>query len=123
MAIKARISRAWLLKGKSSHAASLTSGALLTDSCDSFGWVNASYVYGLQIVSEHMKRALGAVTSWDTFQKMTNAGSAKEAADVLHEARLHDQEDAGKLSVAEHVHRAAAASSHGHEHETNHKAT
>ena len=47
----------------------------------SFGWVNASYVYGLQIVNAHMKRALGAVTTWDTFKKMTegNAAAAKEA--------------------------------------------
>jgi alpha,alpha-trehalase len=40
-----------------------------------FGWVNASYVYGLQIVNAHMKRALGAVTSWETFQKMTDSAS------------------------------------------------
>ena len=37
-----------------------------------FGWVNASYVYALQIVNAHMKRALGAITSWDTFKKMTS---------------------------------------------------
>lgn len=36
-----------------------------------FGWVNASYVYGLQIVTAHMKRALGACTPYDTFQRMT----------------------------------------------------
>lgn len=37
----------------------------------SFGWVNASYVYGLTIVNTHMKRALGALTPWDTFHRMT----------------------------------------------------
>lgn len=36
-----------------------------------FGWVNASYVYGLTIVNAHMKRALGACTPWDTFERMT----------------------------------------------------
>lgn len=41
----------------------------ITDLRNSFGWVNASYVYGLQIVNSHMKRALGAVTPWDTFKK------------------------------------------------------
>ncbi|KAK6406443.1 alpha,alpha-trehalase nth1 [Oleoguttula sp. CCFEE 5521] len=38
---------------------------------EGFGWVNASYVYGLQIVNAHMKRALGAITEWDTFKKAT----------------------------------------------------
>lgn len=36
-----------------------------------FGWVNASYVYGLQIVNAHMRRALGACTPYDTFCKAT----------------------------------------------------
>ena len=52
-----------------------------------FGWVNASYVYGLQIVNSHMKRALGAVANWDVFQKMTQAPTAAAAQQVLHEAR------------------------------------
>ena len=39
---------------------------------EGFGWVNASYVYGLQIVNAHMKRALGAVTPWNTFKRMTD---------------------------------------------------
>lgn len=34
-----------------------------------FGWVNASYIYGLQIVNAHMKRALGAITPWEAFEK------------------------------------------------------
>ena len=37
----------------------------------SFGWVNASYVYGLNIVRAHMKRALGACTPFETFNKAT----------------------------------------------------
>lgn len=36
-----------------------------------FGWVNASYVYGLTIVNTHMKRALGTCTPWETFRKAT----------------------------------------------------
>ncbi|KAI9780669.1 MAG: alpha,alpha-trehalase nth1 [Geoglossum umbratile] len=38
---------------------------------EGFGWVNASYIYGLQIVNAHMKRALGACTPYDTFVKAT----------------------------------------------------
>jgi len=40
---------------------------------EGFGWVNASYVYGLQLVNAHMKRALGACTPYDTFIKATEA--------------------------------------------------
>jgi hypothetical protein len=34
-----------------------------------FGWVNASYVYGLQIVDAHQRRALGTLTPWDKYAK------------------------------------------------------
>ena len=37
----------------------------------SFGWVNASYVYGLTLINAHMKRAMGALTTWDTYVKAT----------------------------------------------------
>ena len=40
----------------------------------SFGWVNASYIYGLQIVNAHMRRALGACTPYETFVKATQVG-------------------------------------------------
>lgn len=36
-----------------------------------FGWVNASYVYGLALVPMHMRRALGILTPWDRFKKAT----------------------------------------------------
>ena len=36
-----------------------------------FGWVNASYVYGLSLINVHMKRALGTLTPWTTFEKAT----------------------------------------------------
>jgi len=60
----------------------------------SFGWVNASYVYGLQIVNAHMKRALGAVTPWDTFRAMTQ-GDPKAAREAF--------EPPTSVHVAKHV--------------------
>ncbi|KAI9813190.1 MAG: alpha,alpha-trehalase nth1 [Thelocarpon impressellum] len=39
---------------------------------EGFGWVNASYVYGLEIIRAHMKRALGACTPYETFSKATD---------------------------------------------------
>ena len=36
-----------------------------------FGWVNASYVYGLQMVNAHMRRALGTLTPWEVYRKAT----------------------------------------------------
>ena len=38
---------------------------------EGFGWVNASYVLGLAIVDIHMKRALGTLTPWETFEEAT----------------------------------------------------
>ena len=58
---------------------------LLTCSCR-FGWVNASYVYGLQIVNAHMKRALGAITPWDAFQKATRGEYELEDHGSRHQA-------------------------------------
>ncbi|KAL4962796.1 alpha,alpha-trehalase [Aspergillus stella-maris] len=40
---------------------------------EGFGWVNASYVYGLDILNAHQRRALGAVTPWDTYNKAVAA--------------------------------------------------
>ena len=48
----------------------------LTDG-NSFGWVNASYIYGLQIVNVHMQRALGALVSWDEFRERVVAGEGE----------------------------------------------
>jgi hypothetical protein len=45
-----------------------------------FGWVNASYVYGLQIMNVHMRRALGTLTSYDTFIKAVEANREKVLA-------------------------------------------
>lgn len=38
---------------------------------EGFGWVNASYVLALDIVDSHMRRALGALTPWETFEQAT----------------------------------------------------
>ncbi|CAK7234756.1 alpha,alpha-trehalase nth1 [Sporothrix curviconia] len=37
---------------------------------EGFGWVNASYVYGLQLIGSHARNALGTMTPWESF---TNA--------------------------------------------------
>ena len=47
-----------------------------------FGWVNASYVYGLQIVNAHMKRALGTLTPYPTFIKAIEQNNEKTLADI-----------------------------------------
>ena len=63
-----------------------------------------------------MRRALGAVTPWDTFKQMTDA---QDAGEVLNKATEHDS-NAGKVHVTEHVHRAALP--HSHEDQVGHKA-
>lgn len=48
---------------------------------EGFGWVNASYIYGLQIVNGHMRRALGTLTPYDTFLRaveLSNEQALKE---------------------------------------------
>lgn len=56
-------------------------GPLLTRFCR-FGWVNASYVYGLQIVSAHMRRALGTLTPYETFVKALDENKAKALSEM-----------------------------------------
>ncbi|RHZ48953.1 alpha,alpha-trehalase, partial [Aspergillus thermomutatus] len=36
---------------------------------EGFGWVNASYVYGQEFLNAHQRRALGAITPWETYIK------------------------------------------------------
>lgn len=38
---------------------------------EGFGWVNASFVYGLKFLPMHMKRALGTITPWKIFEEKT----------------------------------------------------
>ena len=52
-----------------------------------FGWVNASYVYGLQLVNAHMKRALGTLTAWDDYARATST-IHEDVVDKLGEAVL-----------------------------------
>ncbi|KAJ5217152.1 Neutral trehalase [Penicillium chermesinum] len=47
---------------------------------EGFGWVNASYVYGLEILNAHMRRALGTITPYETYKKAVSAQEASEAA-------------------------------------------
>lgn len=47
-----------------------------------FGWVNASYVYGLQIVNAHMRRALGTLTPYETFVKAIEQNNEKSLAEL-----------------------------------------
>jgi hypothetical protein len=43
--------------------------------------VNASYVYGLNLIDDtRMQRALGTVTDWDTYKKMTDLNDEKHEA-------------------------------------------
>ncbi|KAF6842303.1 neutral trehalase [Colletotrichum musicola] len=49
---------------------------------EGFGWVNASYVYGLQIVNAHMRRALGTLTPYETFVKAIEQNNEKSLAEL-----------------------------------------
>jgi hypothetical protein len=47
-----------------------------------FGWVNASYVYGLQLINAHMRRALGTLTPYETFIKAVEGNREKALAEL-----------------------------------------
>lgn len=49
---------------------------------DRFGWVNASYIYGLQIVNAHMRRALGTLTPYEAFAKAMEQHHERELAQL-----------------------------------------
>ncbi|KAL3438522.1 neutral trehalase [Aspergillus tetrazonus] len=51
---------------------------------EGFGWVNASYVYGLEMLNAHQRRALGAVTPWETYSKAVSA----QGSDTVFENRF-----------------------------------
>ncbi|KAJ9141774.1 Trehalase [Pleurostoma richardsiae] len=50
---------------------------------EGFGWVNASYIYGLQIVNAHMRRALGTLTPYETFIKAIEDNRSKALAELV----------------------------------------
>ncbi|KFH45862.1 Neutral trehalase-like protein [Hapsidospora chrysogenum ATCC 11550] len=47
---------------------------------EGFAWVNASYVYGLQIINAHMRRALGTLTPYPTFVRAMELNEEKALA-------------------------------------------
>ncbi|ROT34622.1 trehalase [Sodiomyces alkalinus F11] len=49
---------------------------------EGFAWVNASYIYGLQIVNAHMRRALGTLTPYETFVKAVEQMQEKDLAEL-----------------------------------------
>lgn len=53
---------------------------------EGFGWVNASFVYGLSFLPIHMRRALGAITPWDTFEEKTMVKVDQAGEMVIQEA-------------------------------------
>ena len=86
MAIRAWISRALPRRGEfscRSSGAPVDATAADLGNPNSFGWVNASYVYGLQIVNAHMRRALGTLTPHETFVKAVEENKAKELAQLF----------------------------------------
>jgi hypothetical protein len=62
------------VKGKfySAFSSLVLESALILGLCR-FGWVNASYVYGLEILNAHMRRSLGAITPYETYKKAIEA--------------------------------------------------
>ncbi|KAF4455682.1 Neutral trehalase [Fusarium austroafricanum] len=50
---------------------------------EGFAWVNASYIYGLQIINAHMRRALGALTPYQTLIKAIEKNEEKTLAGLL----------------------------------------
>lgn len=58
-------------------------GPGLTGYWNRFGWVNASYIYGLQIVNAHMRRALGTLTPYETFVKALEENRNKTLAELV----------------------------------------
>lgn len=67
MGIKASISRVHLERGK--YYLFIQMIWLWSNIVTRFGWVNASYAYGLEFLNAHMRRALGAITPYETYIK------------------------------------------------------
>jgi alpha,alpha-trehalase len=47
------------------------SGQIRSANIHRFGWVNSSYVFGLQFMDAHARRCLGTLTDWEQFEKAT----------------------------------------------------
>lgn len=61
----------------------------LADRCR-FGWVNASYVYGLQHIDAFCTRALGTLSTWEQV--------SKQRATIFERDEMHDEEGTEKIS-------------------------
>ena len=85
MATKAWTSRVLRRKGESCHIIDLFARRCVDANPwnNRFGWVNASYVYGLQIVNAHMRRALGTLTPYETFVKALEENRAKALSEMV----------------------------------------
>ncbi|KAK5081974.1 alpha,alpha-trehalase nth1 [Lithohypha guttulata] len=60
---------------------------------EGFGWVNASFVYGLSFLPTHMKRALGTLTPWTLFEEKTAI-----KLDQHDELTIHEEDEEFKNS-------------------------
>lgn len=82
----------------------------------SFGWVNASYVYGLEMVNAHMRRALGTITTWETFKAATkgeyelpDTAPAIKATSTAHKRRSSLAEATANAKISAQKQAAAVA--------------
>jgi len=73
---------------------------------EGFGWVNASYVYGLSFLPMHMRRALGTLTPYDTFEKATKIklGAVEDLDDIIPQVptnrdKIQETKPLARLSV------------------------
>lgn len=87
MAIKVPTSKGSLVKGE----LWMHRGIVDVADGDRFGWVNASYVYGLSFLPMHMKRALGTLTPHETFAKATEIKLALD--DTIQEGSDESRQD------------------------------
>ncbi|KAJ9604149.1 alpha,alpha-trehalase nth1 [Cladophialophora chaetospira] len=75
---------------------------------EGFGWVNASYVYGLSFLPMHMKRALGTLTPYDTFDKATKIKLG--AIDDLEEETIPEESEGSRQDSGDEVGESAHSS-------------
>ncbi|KAK5064564.1 hypothetical protein LTR84_000397 [Exophiala bonariae] len=70
---------------------------------EGFGWVNASYVYGLSFLPMHMKRALGTITPYEVFARATEIklGADETIDEGLDEAIPGSADEAAAVSSSD----------------------
>ncbi|KAL2071667.1 hypothetical protein VTL71DRAFT_12902 [Oculimacula yallundae] len=57
---------------------------------EGFGWVNASYVYGLQLINAHARRALGTLTDYEIYHRATTRFAESVETSSDHEDAMND---------------------------------